>query len=325
VRRFRRWLDNDKIEVFSLYGPLMQQALAQWGEHVLYVALDTSMLWNTYCMIRISVIYRGRAMPLVWLVLEHGSAQVGYDIYKDLLDKAVTLLPVPCTVVFLADRGFADTDLMAHLHRLGWHWRIRIKPSFWLYRRGRPRCKVERLAVARGQACFWHQVSITEKHYGPVHLAVAQAWQGQDVWYVLSDEPTDMKTFQEYGLRFEIEANFLDDKSNGFPLESSLIRSAPALTRLCLVLAMTTLYLVAQGVEGVKHGKRRWVDPHWFRGQSYLKIGWNWVKLALSRGMDLITTLLLSSDCDPEPAMASLRQYQQYCQTRFAFEFQDAA
>ena len=93
-----------------------------------------------------------------------------------------------------------------------------------------------------------------------------------------------MKTFQEYGLRFDIEENFLDDKSNGFQLESSLIRSAPALTRLCLVLAMTTLYLVSQGVEVVKQGKRRWVDPHWFRGQSYLKIGWNWVKLALSRG-----------------------------------------
>jgi sensor c-di-GMP phosphodiesterase-like protein len=27
VRRLRRWLDNDKIEVHALYGPLMQQAL----------------------------------------------------------------------------------------------------------------------------------------------------------------------------------------------------------------------------------------------------------------------------------------------------------
>ena len=325
VRRFRRWLDNDKIDVVALYGPLMQQALAEWGEQVLSVALDTSMLWQTYCLMRLSVIYRGRAVPLVWCVLEHGSAQVGFETYRELLERAAVLLPRRGKVIFLADRGFADTDLMAHLGRLGWHWRIRIKSSFWLYRRGQRRCKVERLAVARGQARCWHQVFITEKQYGPVHLAVAQAWHGQDAWYVLSDEPTDMKTFQEYGLRFDIEENFLDDKSNGFQLESSLIRSAPALTRLCLVLAMTTLYLVAQGVEVVKQGQRRWVDPHWFRGQSYLKIGWNWVKLALSRGMDLITTLHLSSDGDPEPAMASMRQYQQSCQTRFAFEFQDAA
>lgn len=35
VRRFRRWLDNDKIDVLALYGPLRQQALAEWGEQAL--------------------------------------------------------------------------------------------------------------------------------------------------------------------------------------------------------------------------------------------------------------------------------------------------
>lgn len=325
VRRFRRWLDNDKIDVLSLYSPLMQQALAEWGEQALYVALDTSMVWDTYCLIRLSVIYRGRAVPLVWCVLKHGSAQVSFDAYKELLEQAALLLPRGCKVVFLADRGFADTELMAHLHRLGWHWRIRIKSSFWLYRCGRPRCKVERLSVARGQASFWLRVFITEKRYGPVHLAVARPRDSHEWWYVLSDEPTDGKTFEEYGLRFDIEENFLDDKSNGFQLESSLIRSAEALARLCFVLAITTLYLVSQGTEVVQQGKRRLVDPHWFRGQSYLKIGWHWVKLALTRRYDLITCVHLSSACDPEPAMASKRQYQRYCQSRFAFEFPEAA
>ena len=49
VRRFRRWLDNDKIEVQTLYGPLIQQALGGWVGKRLSVALDTSMLWDTYC------------------------------------------------------------------------------------------------------------------------------------------------------------------------------------------------------------------------------------------------------------------------------------
>jgi hypothetical protein len=35
VRRFRRWLDNDKIDALSLYGPLLEQALGQWGEQAL--------------------------------------------------------------------------------------------------------------------------------------------------------------------------------------------------------------------------------------------------------------------------------------------------
>ena len=145
VRRFRRWLDNDKIEVQTLYGPLIQQALGGWVGKRLFVALDTSMLWDTYCIVRLSVISRGRAVPVVWYVLEHGSAAVAYPVYKALLDEAAKLLPRSCQVVFLADRGFADTQLMGHLKRLGWHFRIRIKSNFWVYRPGRASLQVGRI------------------------------------------------------------------------------------------------------------------------------------------------------------------------------------
>ena len=47
VRRFDRWLENDRIDVHALYGPFMPQALAEWGNHVLYLALDTAMWWDT--------------------------------------------------------------------------------------------------------------------------------------------------------------------------------------------------------------------------------------------------------------------------------------
>lgn len=67
IRRFRRFLDNDRIEVDRLYGPLLAQALRQWDHQTLYVALDTSMLWDTYCIVRLSLIYRGRAIPIACL------------------------------------------------------------------------------------------------------------------------------------------------------------------------------------------------------------------------------------------------------------------
>jgi Transposase DDE domain len=323
VRRFRRWLDNDKIEVHALYGPLIQQALIGWVDKRLYVALDTSMLWNTYCMVRLSVIYRGRAVPLVWCVLEHGSATVAYAVYKALLEQANTLVPFACKVVLLADRGFADTELMGHLKRLGWHFCIRVKSNFWIGRPGHGGVQVRDISLRPGQARFWHGVFLTAKRLGPVHLAVALPLASDEYWYVISDEPTTIETLEEYGLRFDIEENFLDDKSNGFQLESSLIRSPEALERLCFVLAMTTLYLVSVGTSVVQQGKRRWVDPHWFRGTSYLKIGWKWVSYALSRGYELISSVYLSSECDPEPATASKKQAQQR-QSRYAFEYQEA-
>jgi hypothetical protein len=104
-------------------------------------------------------------------------------------------------------------------------------------------------------------------------------------------------------------------------LESSLLRSADVLSCLCFVLAITTPYLVSQGTEVVKQGKRRWVDPHWFRGSICLKIGWDWVKTALIKGFELITKLHLSSEPDPEPAMASQVQHQNGPLFRFSVEY----
>jgi hypothetical protein len=74
----------------------------------------------------------------------------------------------------------------------------------------------------------------------------------------------------------------------------------------------------------VTQGKRRGVDAHGFRGQSYLKIGWNWVNLALSKGYELITRLYVSPETDPVPAMASKMPHQKQLPPFFALEFQHA-
>src|SRR5207245_11691246 len=47
VRRFRRWLANNRITVEPLYGPLIEQAVVGLVGKVVYVALDTSLLCVT--------------------------------------------------------------------------------------------------------------------------------------------------------------------------------------------------------------------------------------------------------------------------------------
>ncbi|NJM99980.1 MAG: hypothetical protein HC800_25100 [Phormidesmis sp. RL_2_1] len=108
---------------------------------------------------------------------------------------------------------------------------------------------------------------------------------------------------------WHIEEAFLDDQSGGWNLQKSDLRSVCALSRLCFILAVATLYVTAQGLEVVETGRRRWVDPHWFRGNSYFRIGWQWVKTALLQGWKLIRTVKFSGNNDPEPAMASKKQH----------------
>ena len=111
-------------------------------------------------------------------------------------------------------------------------------------------------------------------------------------------------------LRFQVEESFLDLKSNGFDLEASRLRNKFALSQLCGVVALTMLFLVLQGTQVVETGQRRQVDPHWARGMSYLKLGWNWVRLAMTRQWKIHRCLFLSCAPDPDPARASKKQSQ---------------
>ncbi len=103
---------------------------------------------------------------------------------------------------------------------------------------GNVSAKVTRIRLSPGKALFWHHVYMTKQAYGPVYLALGRHISSKESWFVVSDEPTESKTFEAYGRRFDIEENFLDDQANGFQLEPLLIRSANALERLYCVLAM---------------------------------------------------------------------------------------
>jgi hypothetical protein len=169
------------------------------------------------------------------------------------------------------------------------HTSLRIKATLSVLCPHRPACKVEDFALAPGRALFLHNVAITAEQFGPVSLALGRHPRTGEYGYIVSDAPTSVPTVEEYGRRFAIEENFWDDKSNGLQLERSLVREADALPRLCFVLAGATLSLVAQGTQVVAQQKRRWGEPHWRRGNSYLRIGWQWVKTALARSWVLIS------------------------------------
>lgn len=308
-RRLYRWLNNAKVVPLHLYGPLIREALHRWGPRRLYLALDTTTLWNRFTMVYVSVIYRGRAIPLAWRVIRSQSTAVGFASYQPILREAAQVLPADAKVVLLADRGFADVALMRLARDLGWSFRIRIKGNFWVSR-GNRACPISRLCPKRGEARFYHNVFITKQGFGPVHLALA--WcdlAGQTApWYVVSDEVTDLTTFDDYSYRFDTEELFLDEKSANFQILASELDQPMQLSRLALVLAITILALTAWGTAACALQLRRTLDGHWLRGLSYLRIGWNFVRRCLALRQPLPTWLHLDSAEDPEPASPSLRQ-----------------
>ncbi len=210
-RRLQPWLHNARINVHRLYKPLIQAALSDWQEDCIYLSLDTSLFWDEYCLVRLAVVHRGRALPVVWRVLEHRSASVSFTDYRELLQQAVERLPKGVKVIMLADRGFVHTDLMSALTTLwGWHYRIRVKADCWIWRSGKGWCQLKDFHLKWGEAICLHHVHLhKEQGYGPVHLIIGRNNNVKgEFWAIVSDEKTTLQTFQEYGLRFDIEENF---------------------------------------------------------------------------------------------------------------------
>ena len=125
-RRWKRLLLNPRIDVIRLYLPLLLAAISTWKTERVYLALDTTVLWNRFCMIHLSLVCGERAVPLLWKVIEHPSAAIEFSEYRSLLRKAEVLLRDYSEVMLLADRGFANQDLLRWLKSRRWHWAIRL-------------------------------------------------------------------------------------------------------------------------------------------------------------------------------------------------------
>jgi hypothetical protein len=77
------------------------------------------------CIIHISVICGGRAIPLLWKVLKHKSSTVAFAEYKLMLKLGQKLLSNYPDVMLLADRGFANHQLINWLTTSDWHYCLR--------------------------------------------------------------------------------------------------------------------------------------------------------------------------------------------------------
>lgn len=310
-RRWQRFMGNHRIRVKSLYIPLVLAAISSWKGNRLYLALDTTVLWNRYCMIHLSIVCCGRAVPLLWRVLDHPSATVAVNTDKPMLRDAQRLLKDYPDVMLLADRGFANHGLLSWRQVSGWHYCLRLPGDVLVHGVRRHPIEVKYLWPAKGEAILYDQVGLWTDGIYRCHLVLARVTGVKEPWAVITDETPSLNTLWQYALRFRVEELFLDSKSGAFQLEDSAIRSAAALTRLYLVAALALLYATTHGMAVQLNGLRSQVDPHWTRGLSYLKIGLRWLQGVVHKGRSLLSPIPLFHS-DPEPCFSSKNALSDY-------------
>ena len=310
-RRWHRFVYNSRVKVKSLYVPLMMAAINSWNEQRLYLALDTTVLWNRYCMIHLSVICGGRAIPFLWKVIEHQSSTVAFEEYKSMLRLSHRLLSSYSNVMLLADRGFANHQLVSWLKASQWHYCLRLPCDVFIHGARRYPIELKYLYPPKSQAVLYHNVGLWLDGECRSNFVLANVKGAREPWAVITDESPTLQTLWQYALRFRIEELFLDSKSGAFQLEESKIRHPKALERLYLVVALAILFTTAHGMVIQLKGLRKRVDPHYRRGLSYLKIGIRWLRGVLHKGRHLFDPQPLFSQ-NIQPCFASKKDRREY-------------
>lgn len=119
------FVHNPRITAETFYAPLVRQFLKAWEGMSILLTLDPSMLWAQYCLIEVGFVWGGRSFALAQKVIEHGSATVGSEDYRCVLEMALAVLPPNCPVILLAARGFEHGELIRWLRDHTWSWAIR--------------------------------------------------------------------------------------------------------------------------------------------------------------------------------------------------------
>ena len=295
VTRIRRWLNNDHVDVWELYRPLLEQVLSGWYRAKIRVVIDGTLVFGDRLQIyRVSLLHGCRAVPLGWIVTR-GTGLIEAKRMKKLFKRVATFLkPYAKHVTLLADRGFRDHDWAQLCLSVGWRYRIRVTKNTTVTLPNGRVCRIDQLGVQPGTIQCFQNVRLTLTGQFLTNLAVTwsvgDAKHPSELVAVITHQLASPKTLRQYALRMQIEQSFRDDKSAGFDLAHTRLHHTERLERLLLAVAIATLWCHELGEHVLDQGDscRRQVDPGPSRELSLFQLGLRWLKRCLFVMIDLL-------------------------------------
>jgi hypothetical protein len=248
VKKFHRWIKNERISAqvyFLPYVDALLNSLAEAGP--LLLAMDGSEVGRGCLTLMISVIYRKRALPIAWIVVEGSKGHFPEKTHIQLIEQVCHLIPAWADVIFVGDGEFDGVDFQATIDGHGWAYVCRTAKNAQLGAEGE-HFAFEEIGVQPGECLGLPNVTFTLEDYGPI-LAIAQWEQGYKApIYLITNMDLEEEACYWYSKRYRIETFFSDQKSRGFNLDKSHISDPVRLARLMIAACLAYIWIVYLGV-----------------------------------------------------------------------------
>jgi hypothetical protein len=245
----RRGVKRRAVPVTDCFVPLLAWVLSWWEGRQLALAIDATTLGDRLVVLAVSVVYRGCAIPVGWVILPAGEPHAWKHEWLRLLRHLRPAIPRAMTVIVLADRGLYARWLFVRIRRLGWHPFLRVnaggtfRPDGW-------RLSARLGTFAPTPDSRWQGTGTAFQGKQSRLRCTLLAWRKagcQDVWLILTDLPPEVADAGWYGLRAWIEQGFKITKRGGWQWQRTRMTDPDRAARLWLAVAVATLWLLSVG------------------------------------------------------------------------------
>jgi hypothetical protein len=129
VKRFARWLDNERLLEERYFLPYAEIVLAHWACETLVLVMDGSVVGRGCVALMLHAIYKGRALPLAWRVRQGPKGPFPEELHIAMIELMSTMVPEGAKVVLLGEGECDGTALQDRRSALGWSYVCRTARS----------------------------------------------------------------------------------------------------------------------------------------------------------------------------------------------------
>jgi len=218
VKRFARWVDNAHITTERYFVPYAEVLLAHLAIQTLVLVIDGSAVGRGCVALMIHVVYKGRALPLAWVVRRGKKGHFPEDLHIALIEQVQELIPPGAQVVVLGDGEFDGTGLQHTLHEAGWSYVCRTGSHVTASWDGTPfRLETVGWCSKPGTLVAFPAAFVTRDAYGPILLLCCWAKGYKEPWYLVSNMDSADEACRLYAKRFRIETFFFGSEKSWVP------------------------------------------------------------------------------------------------------------
>lgn len=259
-QRLREWYwdQGDKkgekrqeLEVAVCFGPLLQWVLSWWptDEQRLALAMDATTLANRFVVLAVSVLYRGSALPVAWVVLEGNAKDAWRAHWLALLAHLQDSIPTDWFVLVVADRGLYAPWLYQAIVKYHWHPFLRINLGAKCRPAGRHTFRWLSEFIPTPGTHWSGRVTCFKRN--PLECTLLACWgeEYSEPWIILTDLAPEQADVLWYSLRPWIECGFRYTKRGGWRWHRCRMTDPKRATRLWLAIAVATLWCASVGGE----------------------------------------------------------------------------